>query len=60
MSNDEQSGESSDWKDEPLMPIEHLFPPFRRDSPLGRHFARLDAEADAHLEESPHDESATP
>lgn len=44
MSNETEASEPGDWKDEPVMPIEHLLPPFRRDSPLGRHFAELDAE----------------
>ena len=57
--NDNEASEPYDWKDEPVMPVDLLLPPFRRDSPLGRHFAELDAESDAYLEEGPHDESAS-
>lgn len=48
MPNDNESSEPGDWRDEPVMPIEHLLPPFRRDSPLGKHFAELDGEGQHH------------
>lgn len=55
MSNEHEANESDNLMDEPIMPIEHLLPPFRRgsDSPLAQHFAKLDAEAETDTSGSP-------
>jgi hypothetical protein len=45
MSNEQEANKPDNLMNERVMPIEHLLPPFRRgsDSPLGQHFAELDA-----------------
>jgi hypothetical protein len=53
MSTEDEANKPGNLMNEPVMPIENLLPPFRRgdDSPLGRHFAELDAKAETDMSE---------